>query len=72
MTPSGPAGAKADSDASGAKAEAKVRAGPVQAPAEVAEPDGLIYKRPLSGRGGLNFDDERVGRGRAAPTWRVP
>ena len=55
MTPSGPAGAKADSDASGAKAEAKVRAGPVQVPAEVAEPDGLVYKRSLSGRGRTEF-----------------
>ncbi len=54
MIPSGPAGVKANSDASGAKAEAKVRAGPVQAPAE-AEPDGLIYKRPLSGRGRTEF-----------------
>jgi hypothetical protein len=27
----------------------------VQAPAEVAEPDGLIYKRPLSGRGRTEF-----------------
>jgi hypothetical protein len=51
VIPSGPAGAKANSDASGAK----VRAGPVQAPAEVAEPDGLIYKRPLSGRGRTEF-----------------